>query len=111
MRKSPVALLPEKANEQHYEVPPAFFLLTLGPNLKYSSSYYPDSGDLKQGNRSYSEALGDSEKAMLSLTCERAKLDNGFEILELGCGWGSLSLWMAEHYPYSNITAVSNSGP
>ncbi len=111
MRKSPVALVPEKANEQHYEVPPPFYLLTLGPNLKYSSCFYPESGPLVQGRRSLSEALGDAEKTMLALTCERAKLSDGQEVLELGCGWGSLSLWMAEHYPNSKITGVSNSGP
>jgi cyclopropane-fatty-acyl-phospholipid synthase len=111
MRKSPVALVPEKANEQHYEVPPKFFLLTLGPHLKYSSAFYPEAGDLVQGNRSFSDALGDAESFMLNLTCERAKLQDGQDVLELGCGWGSLSLWMAEHYPNSRITSVSNSGP
>jgi cyclopropane-fatty-acyl-phospholipid synthase len=108
MRKSPVALVPEKANEQHYEVPPAFFLLTLGPHLKYSSAFYPDS---LPTDKSHSENLGDAESAMLKITCERAKLQDGHDILELGCGWGSLSLWMAEHYPKAKITSVSNSGP
>jgi len=89
MRNSPVALVPEKANEQHYEVPPEFFLMVLGKNLKYSSSFY------HEGTNSLEEA----ENAMLQLTCERAKLGDGLDILELGCGWGSLSLWMAKSYP------------
>lgn len=99
MRQSPVALVPEKANEQHYEVPAAFFEAVLGPHLKYSSCLY----------RSPSTSLGEAEADMLALTCDRADLRDGQRVLELGCGWGSLSLWMAEHYPASSITAVSNS--
>ena len=99
MRSAEVAPLPEKANEQHYEVPPAFFQLALGPRLKYSSCWFE--GD--------SHDLGHAEDAMLALTCERARLANGQQILELGCGWGSLTLWMAEAYPAATITAVSNS--
>ena len=101
MRASEIAPVPEKANEQHYEVPPAFFELVLGKRLKYSSAYYPEANT----------TLDEAEEAMLALTSERAELKDGQEILELGCGWGSLTLWMASHYPNSRITAVSNSAP
>jgi cyclopropane-fatty-acyl-phospholipid synthase len=101
MRQSPIAIKTHTANEQHYEVPPAFFEQVLGRHLKYSGCYWPDGA----------ENLDQAEARMLELTCRRAKLTNGMKILELGCGWGSLSLWMAEHYPGSQITAVSNSGP
>ncbi len=97
----PVALVPEKANEQHYEVPPRLFELSLGKHLKYSCSLW-DAG---------TENLDQAESAMLELTCERAQLRDGQQILELGCGWGSLSLWMAEHYPSAQVTSVSNSTP
>ena len=99
LRKSPIALVPEKANEQHYEVPPEFFELVLGKNLKYSSGYWPDSRT----------SFNDSEKIMLEKTCERADLIDGQKILELGCGWGSLTCYMAKKYPNSKIVAVSNS--
>jgi cyclopropane-fatty-acyl-phospholipid synthase len=101
LANSPLALSPERANEQHYEVPPEFFQLALGPRLKYSGAYWPRGV----------ETLEEAEKAMLGLTCERAQLENGQDILELGCGWGSLTLHMAECFPESRITAVSNSGP
>ena len=99
MKKSPIALVPEKANEQHYEVPPEFFEVVLGSNLKYSSGYWPE-GVL---------SLNDSETAMLKLSCERAEIKDGHSILELGCGWGSLTCYMAKNFPKSKITAVSNS--
>ena len=99
MRRSPIALRTESANAQHYEVPAAFFERVLGPCLKYSSAYFA------QGCISLAEA----EDAMLRLTCERAQLADGQDVLELGCGWGSLTLWMAEHFPHSCITGVSNS--
>ena len=101
MRQSPIAIKTRKANEQHYEVPAAFFEQVLGRHLKYSSCYWPE------GTRDLDRA----EEQMLDLTCSRAELSNGMNILELGCGWGSLSLWMAEHYPDCRITAVSNSAP
>lgn len=101
LRESPVALAPEKANEQHYELPPAFFQLVLGYRLKYSGCYWPE------GVRTLDEA----EAAMLRLTAERARLEDGMDILELGCGWGSLALWNAERFPNSRILAVSNSRP
>lgn len=95
----PLAESTEAANEQHYEIPAAYFTTVLGPHLKYSCGLWPDA----------TTTLEASEAAMLRLTCERANLKNGQDILELGCGWGSLSLWMAAHYPDSQITAVSNS--
>ena len=99
LRHSPVAIETDAANAQHYELPPAFFTQCLGPRLKYSCCYYPR-GD---------ETLGEAEEAMLALYGERAGLADGQDILELGCGWGSLTLWMAERYPNARITAVSNS--
>ncbi|UPT74343.1 MAG: cyclopropane-fatty-acyl-phospholipid synthase family protein [Elusimicrobiota bacterium] len=101
LSSGPVAPLPEKANEQHYELPPEFMALALGPRMKYSSCYYPTGR----------ETLAEAEEAMLALTCERAELADGQRILELGCGWGSLTLWMAQKYPGASITAVSNSAP
>ena len=95
----PIAVAQDDANEQHYEVPAEFYQLALGPHLKYSSGIWGDGV----------KTLEQAEAAMLRLTCERAQLDNGQNILELGCGWGSLSLWMAEHYPQSLVTSVSNS--
>ncbi len=99
LRESPVAIETAKANEQHYEVPAAFFQRVLGPHLKYSCCWYGDGA----------RTLGEAEEAMLRLTAERAALADGQRILELGCGWGSLTLWMAATYPASRITAVSNS--
>ena len=99
MKGSSIAYVPEKANEQHYEVPPDFFVNALGKHLKYSSGYWPEGVT----------TLDDSEFAMLKLSAERAEITNGDSILELGCGWGSLTLYMAENYPKSQITAVSNS--
>ena len=99
MKESPIALVPEKANEQHYEVPPAFFENVLGKHLKYSSGYWPDGVN----------SLDDSEESMLELSFERAQLADGDSILELGCGWGSLTCYMASKLPNSKITAVSNS--
>lgn len=96
---APVALAPDEANAQHYEVPTELFELMLGPHLKYSSGYWPDGVT----------TLAQAEEAMLTLTCERADLADGQDVLELGCGWGSLTLWMAARYPGSRITAVSNS--
>ena len=99
LTESPVAIVPEKANEQHYEVPPQFFELVLGANLKYSSGYW--------SKEVFS--LDESEHEMLKITCERAGLVDGQDILELGCGWGSLTCFMAQKFPNSKITAVSNS--
>jgi cyclopropane-fatty-acyl-phospholipid synthase len=101
LRQSPLAIHTDAANAQHYELPPRFFELCLGKRLKYSSCYYPT------GN----ETLEQAEEAMLALYGERAELRDGQDILELGCGWGSLTLWMAERFPASRIVAVSNSTP
>jgi cyclopropane-fatty-acyl-phospholipid synthase len=99
MDMSPVALVPEKANEQHYEVPAAFFNHVLGRNRKYSCAYWDP----------HCKNLDDAEASALAITCQRAGIKDGMNILELGCGWGSLTLWMAGQYPDSRITAVSNS--
>lgn len=99
LRQSPIAIETDAANEQHYEVPTEFYLKSLGKRLKYSCAYYPNEFC----------SLDEAEDAMLNLYGERAQLKDGQTILELGCGWGSLTLWMAEQYPNANITAVSNS--
>ena len=101
LRGSDVAIHTDKANEQHYELPPEFFENVLGPRLKYSSGYWP-AGTL---------TLADSEEKMLDLYLERARLVDGQDVLELGCGWGSLTLYMAEKLPNSRIVGVSNSAP
>jgi cyclopropane-fatty-acyl-phospholipid synthase len=99
MDAAELAPVPHLANEQHYEVPARFFELALGPHLKYSSAWWPDG----------TQTLENAEARALAATCERAGLEDGQEILELGCGWGSLTLWMAAQYRGSRITAVSNS--
>lgn len=99
LEASPLAVETDAANEQHYEVPAAFFELTLGPRLKYSGAYWPE----------HVSDLGAAEDAMLELTSSRAELEDGQDILELGCGWGSLTLHMARRFPNARITAVSNS--
>ncbi|NNE37528.1 MAG: class I SAM-dependent methyltransferase, partial [Gammaproteobacteria bacterium] len=99
MNSGPVAPLPEKANEQHYEVPAEFYNLVLGRNKKYSSCYWPNGID----------NLDEAETVSLNETCFHADLADGQRVLELGCGWGSLTLWMAKKFPGSEITAVSNS--
>jgi cyclopropane-fatty-acyl-phospholipid synthase len=99
MAERPIAENAAQANEQHYELPPEFFALILGPHRKYSSCFYAAPGD----------GLADAEATALALTARNADLSDGQEILELGCGWGSLSLWMAERYPKSRIVSVSNS--
>lgn len=99
MSQGPLALHTASANQQHYEVPARFFEVMLGNQLKYSCSYYDDEDS----------SLNQAEEAMLRLSMDRAALDDGMDILELGCGWGSLTLAMAKTYPNSRITAVSNS--
>ena len=99
LKQSPIAIETQAANEQHYEVPARFFQLCLGAHLKYSSGLWSNGAG----------TLDDAEAAMLGLTCKRAHILNGQNVLELGCGWGSLSLWMAEYFPQSKITSVSNS--
>jgi cyclopropane-fatty-acyl-phospholipid synthase len=99
LRQSPFAIHTDHPNRQHYEVPSAFFRAVLGKRLKYSCCYWPG------GNPTLEEA----EDAMLHLTCERARLEDGMEVLDLGCGWGSLSLWISEQFPNCRLLAVSNS--
>lgn len=99
LKNSPIAVNTADANEQHYEVPTEFYKYCLGKHLKYSCGYW---------HQSVTD-IDTSEKDMLELTCQRAELQNGQEVLELGCGWGSLSLFMAAKYPTSNFTVVSNS--
>jgi cyclopropane-fatty-acyl-phospholipid synthase len=99
LKRRPVAEDTLAANEEHYEVPTAFFLRCLGRRLKYSGCFYP-SGE---------ESLDEAEEAMLALYVERGRIADGQEILELGCGWGSFSLYLAERFPRSRITGVSNS--
>jgi cyclopropane-fatty-acyl-phospholipid synthase len=99
LRAAPIAVHTRDANAQHYEVPAEFYRLVLGSRLKYSSGLWPAGAG----------TLDEAEEAMLRLNGERAGLADGQDVLELGCGWGSLTLWMAEAYPGSRITAVSNS--
>jgi cyclopropane-fatty-acyl-phospholipid synthase len=99
LRSSPIAAQVEKPNEQHYELPAEFFQLVLGPRLKYSCCWWP----------SGVETLAAAEDAMLALSCERAGVEDGMELLDLGCGWGSLSFWLAERFPSARILALSNS--
>jgi cyclopropane-fatty-acyl-phospholipid synthase len=99
LKASPIAVNTQEANEQHYEVPTEFYKYCLGKHLKYSSGYW------KEGVSD----IDTSEKDMLELTCRRAELGDGQEVLELGCGWGSLSLFMAARFPRSRFTVVSNS--
>lgn len=101
MRIAPIAPVPARANDEHHEVPLDFFRLVLGPHLKYSCGLWGEGCD----------RLEDAERSALEITAERAGLDEGARILELGCGWGSLSLWVAEHRPTARILAVSNSRP
>ena len=101
MSEGPVAIQTAAANEQHYELPPEFFGLVLGPYRKYSGCFWPEGV----------ETLADAEETMLALTCARAGIEDGMDVLDLGCGWGSLSRWIAERYPSCRILAVSNSGP
>lgn len=99
MRRGPIAIAQEVANEQHYELPTDFFRLHLGRRLKYSCGYY-ESADA---------SLDEAEDAMLRLCCRRAGLRDGMAVLDLGCGWGSLALYIAEHYPRCRVVALSNS--
>jgi cyclopropane-fatty-acyl-phospholipid synthase len=101
LRKSPLAVHTQEANEQHYELPPEFFSIVLGKNKKYSSAFWPD----------HCESLDEAESVALQKTMERAEIQDGMQILELGCGWGSLTLAMAKAYPNSKIVALSNSRP
>ena len=99
MRNSPIALSTTEANKQHYEVPADFFRLVLGPHLKYSCCSWSN-GAL---------TLGAAEAAALHTITERAEVGDGMRVLDLGCGWGALSFWVAEHFPGTQVLAVSNS--
>jgi cyclopropane-fatty-acyl-phospholipid synthase len=101
LRRSPIAVRVDKPNEQHYEVPPEFFELVLGPRLKYSCCFWGPA----------TSSLAEAEEEMLRLTCERARIEDGMEILDLGCGWGSLAGYVAERFPAARVLAVSNSRP
>jgi cyclopropane-fatty-acyl-phospholipid synthase len=101
MNQAEVAPVPELANEQHYEVPAAFFDTVLGKHRKYSSCYWDES----------TQNLDEAEARSLAISCERAGIEDGMDVLDLGCGWGSLSLWIASHYPNCSVTSVSNSAP
>ncbi|MFC2037149.1 SAM-dependent methyltransferase [Chloroflexota bacterium] len=94
LRQSPIAVSTNDPNRQHYEVPTEFFQLVLGRWLKYSCCHWGDGVS----------TLDEAEEAMLALTCERARLEDGMEILDLGCGWGSLSLWIGERFPNCRST-------
>lgn len=98
MKSSPLAVHTRDANEQHYEVPTEFYLHTLGPNLKYSCAYFEED-----------DSLAEAESRMLERTVSMARIKPGDKVLELGCGWGSLTLFMAKKFPECQITAVSNS--
>jgi cyclopropane-fatty-acyl-phospholipid synthase len=99
MKSSPIAIDTVAANEQHYEVPSQFYALVLGKRMKYSCAYWSAGV----------ENLDQSEEQMLAMTTERAGIRDGMKILDLGCGWGSMALYLAEKFPASKITAVSNS--
>jgi len=99
MAASPIAVNTQKSKQQHYEVPTRFYELSLGPHLKYSSAYW-DKGTYN---------LGNAEERMLALTAQRAGIKNGDKVLELGCGWGSLTLYLAAKFPKAKITGVSHS--
>jgi cyclopropane-fatty-acyl-phospholipid synthase len=96
---SPIAVATQAANEQHYEVPAAFYQHVLGRYRKYSSGLWPDGV----------QTLDDAEAAMLELTCQRAGIEDGMRVLDMGCGWGALSLWIAKHFPSCQVVGVSNS--
>ena len=99
MNDSPIAHVPDLANEQHYEVPAAFFEHVMGDHLKYSCCYWtPQTANISE-----------AETAALEMTVKRAGIEDGMKVLDLGCGWGSLSLWIAEHFPNAAVTSVSNS--
>ena len=99
LTSGPIAVHADAANAQHYELPATYFAHVLGPNLKYSSGFWPEGGG----------GLAAAESAMLQLSCDHAAIEDGMDVLELGCGWGSLTLWMAQQYPGARIVAMSNS--
>ena len=101
LSSGPIAIATDSANDQHYELPAQFFGLALGPRRKYSGCFWPEGVG----------TLADAEETMLALTCARAGIEDGMSVLDLGCGWGSVSGWIAERYPACEVLAVSNSAP
>lgn len=99
LKASPIAIETGAANEQHYEVPTAFFSMVMGKHMKYSCCYWDDN----------TPDLSSAEAKALEITCQRAQLREGMNILELGCGWGSLTMFMAQKFPSAHVTGVSNS--
>jgi cyclopropane-fatty-acyl-phospholipid synthase len=99
MSHGPIAELPDAANQQSYDLPAEFFMLFLGPRHKYSCALWPPG----------TTSLAEAEEAMLRLTCERAEIEDGMDIIDLGCGWGSLTLWLGEQYPKARVTGITAS--
>jgi cyclopropane-fatty-acyl-phospholipid synthase len=99
MRTAEIAPVPRLANEQHYELPAEFFSHVLGEHGKYSCGFWDES----------CQSLDQAEAAALEISCKRAAIENGMTVLDLGCGWGSLSLWIASQYPATTVVSVSNS--
>ena len=99
MDASPIALVPELANEQHYEVPASFYERVLGRHRKYSCCYWPEGVN----------ALDEAEQAALEQTVTRANIEDGMQVLDLGCGWGAVSLFIAQRFPGARVLSVSNS--
>ncbi|CAM8898965.1 unnamed protein product [Rhodiola kirilowii] len=99
LREMPIAIKTDEPKVQHYELPTSFFKLVLGKHLKYSCCYFEDK----------SSTLDDAEKAMLEIYCERAQLKDGHSVLDVGCGWGSLSLYIAQKYSNCKVTGICNS--
>lgn len=99
LKNSPLAVEVDSANQQHYEIPAEFFQVILGPNLKYSCGYWS----------SKTTTLSESEEASLQIVVDRAQIEPGMKILELGCGWGALSLFIAKKFPESQVVSISNS--
>ena len=116
LHEMPIAIETTKANEQHYEVPAKFYTLCLGPNKKYSSGLWEDfksakAGLIKEDGKwlNYYESLQTSEEAMLDLYIERAQISDGMKVVDLGCGWGSLTLHLMKRFPNIHMTSISNS--
>lgn len=99
IKKLPIAIKTNLANDQHYEVPDEFFKLMLGPNLKYSCGYWPHATTTLEGSELY----------MLEMYCQRAQIQDGMTIVDLGCGWGSVTLYVAKKFPKCKVTGISNS--
>ncbi|XP_057959261.1 (S)-coclaurine N-methyltransferase isoform X2 [Malania oleifera] len=99
LREMPIAIDTDKPKAQHYELPTSFFKLVLGKHLKYSCCYFPDK----------SSTLEDAEKAMLEVYCKRSRIEDGHTVLDVGCGWGSLTLYIAQNYANCRITGICNS--